>query len=113
MQKFSRIDEAKKFIPDPSLLKTYASFIVPLYINGILRIDDSLLDEYLDMNKKYNRYQNSNVVCDLEIEAVKNILDNPTTISGFNQLKKEIEDGCPKLQTFLRKYLQNKDTFKS
>lgn len=113
MQKFSRIDEAKKFIPDPSLLKAYAAFIIPLYINGNLKIEDSLLDEYLDMNKKSNRYQNTNVVSDLEIEAVKKILDNPTTISGFSQLKKEIEDGCPKLQTFLRKYLQNKDTFKA
>ena len=38
-------------------------------------------------------------------------MENPTTISGFTTLKKEIEDGCPKLQNFLKKYLQNKDTF--
>ena len=111
MQKFTKIDESKRFIPDPSLLKKYASFIIPLYINGNIKIEDSLLDEYLEMNKKSNRYQNSNVVCDLEIEAVKKILENPTTISGFTQLKREIEDGCPKLQTFLRKFQQNKDTF--
>ncbi len=111
MQKFSKIDEAKKFIPDPSLLKSYAAFIVPLYITKRIKIDEGLIDEYLDMNKKANKYQNSNVVCDLEIEAVKNILENPTTITGFNQLKKEIEEGCPKLQSFLKKFLQNKDTF--
>jgi hypothetical protein len=111
MQKFSKIDEAKRFIPDPSLLKNYASFIIPLYINKILKIDESLVDEYLEMNKKTNKIQYSNVVCDLEIEAIKNIMENPTTISGFTTLKKEIEDGCPKLQNFLKKYLQNKDTF--
>ena len=112
MQKFTKIDEAKRFLPDPSLLKKYASFIMPLYINGNLKIDESLLDEYIEMNKKSNKYQNSNVVCDLEIEAVKNVLDNPTTINGFTQLKKEIEEGCPKLNLFLRRYLQNKDSFK-
>ena len=106
------MDEAKKFMPDPTLLKSYASFIVPLYITGHIKIEDSLLDEYLEMNKKSNRFQNSKVVCDLEIEAVKNVLDNPTTINGFTQLKKEIEDGCPKLNLFLRRYLQNKDSFK-
>jgi hypothetical protein len=112
MQKFTKMDEAKKFMPDPTLLKSYASFIVPLYITGHIKIEDSLLDEYLEMNKKSNRFQNSNVVCDLEIEAVKNVLDNPTTVNGFTQLKKEIEDGCPKLNLFLRRYLQNKDSFK-
>lgn len=112
MQKFTKIDEAKKFIPDPSLLKRYAAFIMPLYINGTLKLDESLLDEYLEMFKKTNKYQNSNVVCDAEIEAIKNILENPTTINGFTQLKKEIEDGCPKLQMFLRKFVQNKDSFK-
>lgn len=106
------MDEAKKFMPDPTLLKSYASFIVPLYITGHIKIEDNLLDEYLEMNKKSNRFQNSNVVCDLEIEAVKNVLDNPTTINGFTQLKKEIEDGCPKLNLFLKRYLQNKDSFK-
>jgi hypothetical protein len=111
MQKFSKIDEAKKFIPDPSLLKNYASYIIPLYLNKILKIDESLIDEYLEMNKKTNKAQNTNVVCDLEIESIKNILENPTTINGFTQLKKEIEDGCPKLQAFLKKYLQNKDNF--
>ena len=111
MQKFSKIDESKRFLPDPSLLKKYASFIIPLYLNGKIKCDESLLDEYLEMNKKSQKYQNSNVVCDLEIDSIKNILDNPTTINGFSQLKKDIEDGCPKLQQFLKKYLQNKDTF--
>jgi hypothetical protein len=112
MQKFSKIDESKKFIPDPILLKKYAAFIIPLYVNKILKIDDNLLDEYLDMYKKSNYNQNSNQVSDLEIDAIKNIFDNPTTINGFNQLKKEIEEGCPKLHSFLKKHLQNKDNFK-
>jgi uncharacterized protein (DUF488 family) len=109
MQKFTKLDDSKKFIPDPDLLKTYASFIIPLYINKLIKFEDSLLDEYLEMNKKSNKH--SNIVCDLEIEAVKTIIDNPTTINGFNQLKKEVESGCPKLQNFLKKHLQNKDTF--
>ena len=109
MQKFTKLDESKKFIPDPKLLKSYASFIIPLYINKLIKSEDSLLDEYLEMNKKSNKH--SNMVCDLEIEAVKAIIDNPTTINGFNQLKKEVESGCPKLQNFLKKFLQNKDTF--
>ena len=111
MQKFSKIDEAKKFMPDPTLLKKYSAFIIPLYMTGALKCDESLLDEYLEMNKKTNKYQNSNVVCDLEIEAIKNVLENPTTIYGFNLLKKEIEDGCPKLIAFLKRYFQNKTTF--
>jgi len=109
MQKFTKLDESKKFIPDPTLLKTYASFLIPLYINKIIKIEDSLIDEYLDMFKKTNR--NENLVCDLEIEAVKLVVDNPTTINGFTQLKKEIESGCPKLQTYMKKYFQNKETF--
>jgi hypothetical protein len=112
MQKFSKIDESKRFMPDPTLLKSYASFIMPLYITGHIKADDSLIDEYLEMYKKTNKFQNSNQVCDLEIEAVKNVLDNPTTLAGFTQLKREIEDGCPKLQNFLKKHLQNKENFK-
>lgn len=109
MQKFTKLDESKKFIPDPKLLKSYASFIIPLYINKSIKIEESLIDEYLEMTKKSNK--NWNIVCDLEIEAVKQIVENPTTINGFTQLKKEVESGCPKLQNFLKKFLQNKDTF--
>lgn len=111
MQKFTKIDEAKKFLPDPSLLKRYASFIMPLYINGNLKLEEALIDEYLEMYKKTNKFQSSNLVSDAEIEAIKNVLENPTTINGFSQLKKEIEDGCPKLQLFLKKNFQNKETF--
>ena len=56
MQKFTKLDEAKKFMPDPTLLKSYASFIIPLYITGHIKIEDNLLDEYLEMNKKSNRF---------------------------------------------------------
>jgi hypothetical protein len=111
MQKFSKIDESKKFIPDPILLKKYASYLIPLYINGSLKSESSLIDEYLEMNRNTNKYSNSNYVCDLEINAIKNVLDNPTTISGFSKLKKEIESGCPKLIQFLKKHLESKETF--
>lgn len=112
MQKFTKLEESKKFIPDAKLLKSYAAYIIPLYINKLLKIDDSLLNEYLEMNKKTNSYQNTNFVSDLEIEAIKSVLENPTTINGFSQLKKEVEGGCPKLQNFLRKYFQNIENFK-
>ena len=112
MQKFTKLEESKKFIPDVRLLKSYAAFIIPLYINKSIKTDDSLLNEYLEMNKKANVYQNNNFVSDLEIEAIKNILENPTTINGFSQLKKEVEGGCPKLQNFLKKFFQNIDNFK-
>jgi hypothetical protein len=112
MEKFSKVTESKRFIPDPSILKKYASYIIPLYINGILKCEEKLLDEYLDMYKTSNKYRNLNQVCDLEIAAIKNIFDNPTTISGFNQLKQDILNKTPRLQNFLRKYLQDTDQFK-
>jgi len=112
MEKFTKVVESKRFIPDPSILKKYASFIVPLYLNGQLKCDEKLIDEYLELYKSINRYKNVNTVTDLEIMAIKNIFDNPTTISGFNQMKLDVDNKCPKLQNFLKKNLQDPSQFK-
>ena len=107
MLKFSQINEAKKFYPDPSIIKRYASFIIPLYLNGELQCDEKLIDEWLEMHKSKERVKNIGMICDLEILAVKQIFDNPTTSTGFSQLKQELEKKCPKLEKFMRKYLTN------
>ena len=112
MEKFTKVVESKRFIPDPSILKKYASYIIPLYLNGILKCDEKLIDEYLELYKSSNKYKNVNTVTDLEIMAIKNIFDNPTTITGFNQMKSDVENRCSKLQTFLRKHLQDTTQFK-
>jgi hypothetical protein len=112
MIKFSQINESKNFLPDPSIIKKYASFIIPLYIQKELTCDPKLIDEWLEMNKDKEREKNRNMVCDLEVKAIKNILDSPLTPSGYNQLKIEIEKKCPKLEVFLRKFYQNKFEFK-
>ena len=52
MKKFSKINEAKLFIADPSIVKRYAAFIMPLYITGRVKCDENLLDEYLELYKK-------------------------------------------------------------
>ena len=44
--------------------------------------------------------------------AIKNIFDNPTTITGFNQMKTDVDNKCTKLQNFLRKNLQDPSQFK-
>jgi hypothetical protein len=107
MEKFTQVVEAKRFMPDPSVLKMYASFIIPLYVIGKLKCDEKLLDEYLELNKSANKYKNVSIVCDLEINAIKNIFENPLSISGFANLKQDIKQKFPKLQSFLRKYLQS------
>ncbi len=107
MEKFTQVVESKRFIPDPSVLKKYASYIIPLYLNGQLKCEEKLLDEYLELYRSTNKYKNVNMVCDLEIMAIKNIFDNPTTINGFNQMKTDIQNKCPKLQNFLRKFIQS------
>lgn len=112
MEKFTRVIESKRFIPDPSILKKYASYIIPLYLNSSLKCDEKLIDEYLELYKSSNKYKNVNQVTDLEILAIKNIFDNPTTLNGFTQLKNDVESGCVKLQTFLRKHLVDKEKFK-
>lgn len=112
MLKFSQINESKTFIPDPSIIKKYASFIIPLYIQGELICKDELLDEYLDMNKEKNREKNRNMISDLEILAIRNLFDNPMTTNGYSQLKLEIDKKCPKLDAFLKKFYQKKIEFK-
>lgn len=103
MKKFS-IYESKTFYPDPSIIKKYASFIIPLYLMGELNCDQKFIDEWLEMNKGVEKKKNQNVLCDLEILAVKNLFDNPTTPAGFTQMKNDIDNKCLKLEVFLRKY---------
>lgn len=104
MLKFSQINEAKKFYPDPSIIKRYAAFIIPLYLSGELKCDEKLIDEWLEMNKSKERIKNIGMICDLEILAVKQIFDSPLTTVGFTQLKDELEKKCPKLEKFMRMY---------
>jgi len=91
MKKFSQINESKNFLPDPSIIKKYASFIIPLYLQGELTCDAKLIDEWLEMNKSKEKEKNRNMVSDLEIKAVKNVLSNPLSPTGYNELKLEIE----------------------
>jgi hypothetical protein len=107
MEKFTQVIESKKFMPDPSVLKTYAAYIIPLYLNGQLKCEGKLLDEYLDLYRTQNKYKNASVVCDLEIQAIKNIIENPLSINGFANVKQDMKQKFPKLQSFLRKYLQS------
>lgn len=112
MLKFSNINESKKFYPDPSMIKRYASYIIPLYLQGELKCDEKLIDEWLDMQKSKEKNKYENIICDLEILAVKNIFENPITPNGYNQLRLEIDNKCLKLEKFLRKYYQMKKEFK-
>ncbi len=112
MKKFSVINESKKFMADPSIIKKYASFIIPLYITNQLTCPPNLLDEYLEMNKSSQSNKNSYMVCDLEIMAIKNLFDNPTSQSGYLQLKADLDNKCIKLEKFLKKYIDIKNTFK-
>lgn len=111
MRKFTQINEGKNFISDPSIIKRYASYIIPLYLQGELKCEDRLIDEWLDMNHSREKEKNRNFVCDLEILAVKNLFDNPMNQSGYIQLKTEIENKCPRLEVFLRKFYTKKIDF--
>jgi hypothetical protein len=112
MKKFSTINEAKYFTPDPSVIKKYAGFIIPLYIFGKLKYEDVLLDEYLELYKRQVKDKNMNVLCDLEVIAVRAVLqENPMTPAGYETLKKEIENKCPKLERFLRTYIIDSKTY--
>lgn len=112
MLKFSKLNESKRFFPDPSIVKRYASYIIPLYLQGELKCEEKLIDEWLDMQKSKEKHKYENVICDLEIMAIKNIFDNPTTTTGYNQLKLDIDNKCLKLEKFLRKYYLLKKDFK-
>ena len=108
MLKFSELNEAKKFYPDARIIKLYASFIIPLYINGDLKCEQRMLDEWLEMNKSREKFKNEDMVCDLEILAVRQVIENPLSQSGYNLLRLDINNKCPKLERFLRKYFQKK-----
>jgi hypothetical protein len=112
MKKFTTINEAKYFTPDPSVLKKYASFVIPLYLTGKVKCDDVLLDEYLELYKKAVKLKNMNVICDLEIQAIKLVLqENPMSAGGYEQFKKEIENKCPRLEKFLKTYINEPKTY--
>lgn len=112
MIKFSQINESKNFFPDPSIIKKYASFIIPLYLQGELECDYKFIDEWLEMNKSKEKEKNKNMICDLEIKAIKNIFKDPLTPGGYSDLVMDIEKKCVKLEAFLRKFYQDKFDFK-
>ena len=112
MKKFSEIKESKYFLPDPSVIKIYASYIIPFYLTGKIKCDDRLIEEYLEMNRKVNKNKSPNIVLEIEVLAVKLVLENPLTQTGYENLLKEINNKCPKLERFLRKYYINPENFK-
>lgn len=112
MKKFSEVNEAKIFIADPTIIKKYASYIIPLFLNGSVPYDDRLLDEWLEMNKRANKHKFENYVTDLEVFAVKQVLENPLTQSGFEKLRQEIDYKCPKLERYLRQFYIKPESFK-
>ncbi len=112
MKKFTELNEGKIFISDPSVRKTYAAYIIPVYITGKVKCDSKLIEEWLAHNKPSNRTKGVNYLFDIEILAVKQILDNPTTQVGFEALKKEIDAKCPKLERFLRQHYSVPGNFK-
>ena len=115
MQKFTELDlnENKKFFADPRIIKRYASYIIPLYVTGDLKCEPRLLDEWFLMNMSKEKVKNLDMVSDLEILAVRNVLDSsPITPNGYTQLKLDINNKCLKLERFLRKnYLTLKTDF--
>ena len=104
MEKFSLIVEGKKFLPNPELLKKYASFIIPLYLDRTLPCDKRFIDEYLEMSRTVQFDKNKSVISDLEILALKNLYPNPLSQAGYTQIKADITNKCKKLEVFLRKY---------
>jgi hypothetical protein len=109
MKKFTEINESKFFTADPSIIKKYAARIIPFYLTGELVCRDyKLIDEWLEMNRNNEKHKNENIVCDLEIMAVKAVLDNsPLTQNGYVSLVNEIDNKCPRLERFLRPLIQN------
>lgn len=112
MKKFSQVNEGKVFLADPSVIKKYAAFIVPLYLNGSIKCDERLVEEWIDTNRKINRVKGTNMVLDIEVMAIKQVLDNPLTQAGYERLLQEIAAGCPKLERFMKAHYAKTDTFK-
>lgn len=112
MKKFSTLNEGKIFMVDPSIIKKYASFIIPLYITGELSCDYKLIDEWLENNKNANKSKGSNYLLDIEIFAVKNIISNPLSQNGYEELIKEINAKCPKLERFMKPFITEHKKFK-
>jgi hypothetical protein len=44
--------------------------------------------------------------------AIKLVLENPLNQGGYENLLKEINNKCPKLERFLRQYYINTENFK-
>jgi hypothetical protein len=112
MKKFSEVNEGKIFIADPSVIKKYAAYIIPLFLNGLVNCDERLLDEWLEMNKRANKHKLHNYVADIEVFAVKQVLENPMTQSGFEKLQQEVDMKCPKLERYLRQFYIKPENFK-
>lgn len=106
IKKFEIVNESKIFMADPSIIKTYASRIIPFYITGELKCDEKYLDEWLEMNKSKNKEDNTNVVCDLEVKAVRAVIgSDPTTHNGYLILRDDIERKNEKLERFIKKII--------
>lgn len=112
MRKFSQVNEGKVFLADPSVIKKYAGFIVPLYLNGFIKCDERLVEEWVDANRKANRERSANTILDIELMAVRLVVDNPLSQTGFERLQQEIAAKCPKLERLLRQYYGKPENFK-
>ena len=112
MKKFTEINEGKTFVVDPTIIKNYAAFIIPFYLTGRLKCENRLIDEWLEMHKNQNAAKFSSYVYDIEIMAVKAVLENPMTQVGYENLQKEVAAKCPRLERFLRQIYQDPNTFK-
>lgn len=112
MRKFSQVNEGKVFLADPSVIKKYAGFIVPLYVNGFIKCDERLVEEWVEANRKANRAKSSNTIFDIELMAVRLVIDNPLSQTGFEKLQLEIAAKCPKLEKLLRQHYSSPENFK-
>jgi hypothetical protein len=58
------------------------------------------------MYKSSQKHKNENVVCDLEIIAVKQVLSDPLTKAGYTQLVDDIDRKFEKLEKFIKNTLR-------
>ena len=96
-------------IPGSEVLKKKYATIIGVNESEITNVAlYKFIDEWLEMNKNSEKHKNENIVCDLEIMAVKAVLDNsPLTQNGYVVLVNEIDNKCPRLERFLRPLIQN------